>query len=103
MASLRVEYHPDAKTELAEAIQWYAKKDRTVVGRFSDVYVEQLSAVTRSPRRWARHRDGTRHILLRPFSYLLIVRQRRGDVLQVVAIAHTSRRPGYWRKRLRDR
>src|SRR5947207_3218399 len=101
MASLRVEYHSEAKKELAAAIQWYAEKDAALAERFSDVYVQQLIAVARSPQRWARHRGGTRHVLLRPFSYCLIVREF-GDALEVVAVAHTSRRPGYWRKRLRD-
>src|SRR5438552_2510108 len=101
MASSRVRYHPEATKELAKAIQWYADKDPAVGERFSDAYVGQLNAVTRSPRRWERHRDGTRYVLVRPFPYMIIVRKQI-DAVQIVAVAHTSRRPGYWRKRLRN-
>jgi toxin ParE1/3/4 len=100
MGSLKVRYHPEAAKELAEAIDWYAARDPRVAERFGDLYVEKLREVLKSPRRWARHRDGTRQVYLRPFSYLLIVREL-GEALQVVAVAHTSRRQGYWRKRLR--
>jgi hypothetical protein len=34
-----------------------------------------------------------------PFSLICIV---RGDGIEVVAVAHGRRRPGYWRSRLRD-
>lgn|SRR5262245_49358405 len=101
MASLRVRYHPNAAAELAEALDWYAERDRKVAARFGDLYVDKLNEACQSPRLWAPHRDGTRQIHLRPFSYMLIFREL-GEVLQVVAVAHTSRRQGYWRKRLRD-
>jgi len=43
---------------------------------------------------------GAKRLLLRRFPYALIVRESATEVL-VVAIAHTSRRPGYWRDRLK--
>ena len=45
--------------------------------------------------RWARRYVFPRY----PFSLVYIV---RGDVIEVVAVAHGRRRPGYWRSRLRD-
>jgi len=101
MPSLKVRYHPDAKVELAEALEWYAARDPAVAARFADVYAAKLAEVSKTPRLWARHADGTRQVLLHPFSDLLIVRERR-RVLQLVAVAHTSRRSSYWRKRLKD-
>lgn len=40
----------------------------------------------------------SREILLTRFSYKLVYRVREHD-LYIVAIAHTSRRPGYWKGR----
>jgi toxin ParE1/3/4 len=40
----------------------------------------------------------TRQLVLRRFPYKIVYRVRAHD-LYVVAIAHTSRRPGYWRDR----
>ncbi|MDQ3284011.1 MAG: type II toxin-antitoxin system RelE/ParE family toxin [Acidobacteriota bacterium] len=46
-----------------------------------------------------RTRNLVRRIPLSHFPFFLIYR-RREDFLQIVALAHTSRRPYYWRARL---
>jgi toxin ParE1/3/4 len=46
-----------------------------------------------------RTRNLVRRVPLRVFPFFLIYR-RRDDHLQIVALAHTSRRPNYWRSRL---
>jgi plasmid stabilization system protein ParE len=47
-----------------------------------------------------RTRGLVRRVPLRHFPFFLIYRQRN-DHLQIVALAHTSRRPNYWRARLK--
>ena len=42
---------------------------------------------------------GIRRLVMRRFPYSVIVRDV-GDVFEVVAFAHHSRRPGYWRHRI---
>src|SRR5437870_9523859 len=101
MAFSRVRYFPEAKNELSAAMRWYAERDPLVAERFSNAYLKKLDKVMRFPGLWAVHRDGTRHVYLRPYSYYLVVRDR-SDSLEIVAVAHTSRRWRYWRKRLRD-
>jgi hypothetical protein len=100
MASLQIRYHLEATQELADALDWYAQRDPRVAERFGKVYLRKLNDAAKSPRRWAKHRDGTRHILLPKFPYKRIVREL-GAVLDLIAIAHVSRRPGYWRHRLK--
>jgi len=43
-----------------------------------------------------------RRFPLHHFPFVLIYR-RHEDHVQIVALAHTSRKPNYWRSRLRDR
>lgn len=100
MASLPTRYHPEAAQELADALDGYATRDSKVADRFGQLVLKRLDEAAKSLRRWAMHRDGTRHIYLSPYSYELIVREKSG-MLDVIAVAHTSRRPGYWRDRLR--
>ena len=45
-----------------------------------------------------RARYGTRRVPLRRFPYVVVYRERT-EVSQVIAFAHTSRKPGYWRSR----
>lgn len=47
-----------------------------------------------------RTRGLVRRVPLRHFPFFLIYRQRN-DHLQIVALAHTSRKPNYWRARLK--
>jgi len=47
-----------------------------------------------------RTRGLVRRVPLRHFPFFLIYRER-DDHLQIVALAHTSRRPYYWRSRLK--
>jgi hypothetical protein len=47
--------------------------------------------VLSGPYRWVR---------VRRFPYLLIFRRKSPEVIVIVAVAHTSRRPGYWRRRM---
>jgi len=42
---------------------------------------------------------GIRRLVMRRFPYAIVVR-KIGDSIEVIAIAHHSRRPGYWRDRL---
>lgn len=51
-----------------------------------------------SPLRWPPYLHGTRKALLRRFPFALIYRAG-ADEIQVVAVAHLHRRPGYWRNR----
>ena len=41
---------------------------------------------------------GTKRLVLKRFPYDVVVQERDGEIL-VVAFAHHSRRPGYWRDR----
>jgi plasmid stabilization system protein ParE len=47
-----------------------------------------------------RVREKVRRVPLRHFPFLLVYREYP-DYLEVVALAHTSRRPKYWRSRLK--
>jgi plasmid stabilization system protein ParE len=58
-----------------------------------------LRQVSNFPESGSPHALGTRRLVLRAFSYSIVYRIEP-DVVTVVAVAHTSRRPGYWRSRL---
>ena len=58
-----------------------------------------MSEIARAPDRWARGLHDTRRYLLRGFPFLLIYRQH-GDIVEILAVAHTSRKPGYWKARV---
>jgi hypothetical protein len=59
-----------------------------------------VETIADHPELWAQDRDGIREVLIRPFSYT-VVYWLHGEMIEIVAFAHTSRRRRYWKKRLK--
>jgi toxin ParE1/3/4 len=92
---------PPASEELAEAVRWYEVKHVGLGGEFFDAVVRAIDLVRHQPEIGAPRSDGLGHrrILVDRFPYQVVYRVR-GDELYVVAVAHLSRQPGYWKRRL---
>jgi toxin ParE1/3/4 len=67
--------------------------------RFQDQIDRAVAEIGATPDRWSPHLYGTRAFKLRKFPYL-VVYLPTANVVQVIAVAHGLRRPGYWRRRL---
>ena len=66
-----------------------------------DAEVERaFTQIVQAPQRWAAGSYSTRRFLLRQFPFTLIYREQPSGVIQIVAVGHTSRKPGYWKYRL---
>jgi len=98
MASKRIEFHEDAAAEYEAAFDWYFERSRLAAQKFSDELRQAVENIAKAPQRWAKDL-GSRRFLLRHFPFAIIYRELP-SVLQIVAIAHGRRRPGYWKKRL---
>ncbi len=93
-------FHEEAGAEYDAAFEWYPERSPDAALKF-DAEVEQaLARINESPRRWAAGSHSTRRFLLRQFPFILVYRGRMDGSIQIVAVAHTSRRPGYWAERL---
>lgn len=95
-----VEFHDEAGAEYDAAFDWYLERSPDAALRFDAEVSRALEEIIGAPRRWVAGSHSTRRFLLRHFPYILIYRERAAGVVQIVAVAHTSRKPGYWRKRL---
>ena len=60
-----------------------------------------LGLIQQHPHAWNPMGRGLRRCRLVVFPYGLIYRVR-ADSVEIIAVAHDSRRPGYWRDRLRN-
>lgn len=93
----------EAEEELRAAVAWY-EEQRPGLGADLLIEAERVIELIRNfpsigaevPRVRARYE--TRTIPLRRFPYLIVYRER-AEESQVIAFAHTSRSPGYWRHR----
>lgn len=100
------QFHPAATEELDEAAEWYDAQLPGLSLELFDAVDEAIALIVERPVAWQRDsvvsgREIRRFVMRRfPFS---IVYYATDDIIQVVAVAHGKRRPGYWRERLRGR
>jgi plasmid stabilization system protein ParE len=84
--------------EARAAYRWYARRSATIANQVMAELDAAINQIMAAPAQWPPHLQGTRAFRLHHFPYLIVYRDT-GLGLQVVAVAHTSRRPGYWRRR----
>ena len=91
---------PEAKAESTEVAQWYEASCTGQGDAFLDALDDALRQIGEHPQRYPAWRPGRpfRRMLLARFPYLIFYTVRDSCV-EVHAIAHTSRRPGYWLSR----
>src|SRR4051812_17451415 len=99
MAKLPLEVHPQAAQEADEAFEYYRQHSIATADRFLNRLAEARSAIQDFPESWPLYLLGTRSYLVRRYPYA-IVHHVGQDRINVVAVAHTHRKPGYWADRL---
>jgi toxin ParE1/3/4 len=98
MTSPTVEILPEAVEEARAARQWYHARSQTAAEAFLAELDRGIENVRAAPEVYPPYLHGTRCYLFHRFPYLLVYRIVP-SVLQVIAVAHTRRRPGYWKAR----
>jgi plasmid stabilization system protein ParE len=99
MSPVRLEIHPRAIAEARAARRWYAQRSSSVAAQFVVELDHAIAQITTAPPQWPPYLHGTRVYRLRRFPYLIVYSELVSAV-QVIAVAHTKRRPGYWRRRV---
>jgi|SRR5277367_5617491 toxin ParE1/3/4 len=100
MSADYTQFHDEAAAEYDAAFEWYLERSPDAALKFDAEVERAFTEVVQSPRRWAVGSHGTRRFLLRQFPFILIYRERPVGKIEVLAVAHTSRKPGYWIGRL---
>jgi plasmid stabilization system protein ParE len=79
-------------------MQWYAERSPIAARAFATEVNTCVERVGEAPNRWPCYLGGTRRYLFPHFPFSLVYRVRNGEI-EIVAVAHHRRRPGYWRSR----
>lgn len=91
--------HPEAQDDLREAAEYYREKAGTALSQsLLREFEHAVGLLLDHPGLGAIWRYGKRRLVMRRFRYALIYAVV-GDQIRVLAVAHHSRRPGYWRGR----
>jgi plasmid stabilization system protein ParE len=97
-----VKLHPGAEADLKESVDFYrAAAGEKLVSRFKQCVADGVETIAANPNRGAMLPDmiGVRRLRIKVFPFSLIFIER-ADAVWVVAVAHRSRKPGYWKHRL---
>lgn len=92
-------FHPEARTELNKAIDYYEERREELGQEFLDQVQATIQQILDFPRTWPALSKTTHHCRTTRFPYRVIY-QLHGEDVRIIAVAHQRRRPGYWQHRL---
>ena len=95
----RVRLHRLALREFHHARRRYAKQSLIVANRFCETIETAIKKIEEQPTLPPADDNNVRWVKSGRFPYLLFYEYFPMGVALVMAIAHKSRRPGYWMKR----
>lgn len=94
-----VSVHPEAEAEADGAFEWYWARSESAALGFDAELRNAFSTLQKNPRIYASYLRETRRIMLNRYPFFVVFRELPRKI-QIVAIAHAKRRPGYWRGRV---
>jgi plasmid stabilization system protein ParE len=98
---LVLELHPAALEEIQSAVSWYAQRSPEAGDMFFKAIDTAIARIQLKPETYPTFFHQTRRYLFLNFPFSFIYRIVPGAV-QILALAHTRRRPGYWKDRTSD-
>lgn len=92
-----VKITPGAKQDYDQALAWYREQSVGAALGFEQAVLDAIEKVCAFPERGAHCGGHHRYQLLKRYPFSMIYRVR-AESIEITAIAHASRRPGYWAK-----
>ena len=99
MSARRIEYHEGASADVTSAVTWYQGRSPKAALDFIEELRRASEVIREAPERWPIGKNKTRRFLLWRFPFAIIYSEQE-PVVTIWAVAHGSRRPGYWAHRL---
>jgi hypothetical protein len=101
---LKIRISKEAARELEEAAVWYEKEQAGLGTRLIDAFEHAIQLLKEpnpplTPVQGEAARLGGKKLILHRFPFSLITVQFN-QTINIVAFAHHSRKPGYWKKRI---
>lgn len=97
-----IRFQRSAVREYQLARLYYSRIDPKLADRFRSAVDAVVARISANPDSLPQTRNGFRGIRVKKFPYFLFFKILNPETVGVYAVAHTSRRPGYWRRRRID-
>ena len=99
MADRLVRFLEEARAELFDALAYYNQRTPGAGDRLFEDVLETADRICEAPLRWPIEDDGYRRCRLLVFPYALRYDVATNGNIDIVAVAHDKREPGYFRGR----
>ena len=90
-----------ADEELHEAKEYYELQRQGLGLEFVEAFEEAMGRIVAFPEAWGLIADKVRCCIFKRFEYGVIY-VVRDETIFVLAVMHLKRRPGYWKRRLKE-
>lgn len=97
-----IRFQRSAVHEYQLACVYYSRIDPKLADRFRSAVDTAVARVLASPDSLPQTGNGFCSVRVKKFPYVLFFKVFNSEIVCVYAVAHTSRRPGYWRRRRID-
>ena len=87
--------HPEAIEEARAARAWYLARNVEAGDAFMAELDTAIARIEQAPNQWPPYLGGTRRYLFHRFPFFVVFRETASRI-EIVAVAHARRRPGYW-------
>ena len=94
----RFQFHPEALEEADHAASFYSSKQAGLDRRFLETLEDTIARIRRNPTLYRKVDEGIRKCRLPRFPYAVIFRDT-SDSIEIIAVMHLKRQPGYWESR----
>jgi plasmid stabilization system protein ParE len=92
-------FHPAAQQEILAAHGWYAEQSQQAADGFYEELLPAFDRIQQWPELYPAGPHGTQRLVLARYPFSIFYRELL-EQIQVIAIAHAKRRPGYWAGRV---
>ena len=98
----RARFVAAARREFLAEVVYYNNKEPELGGRFAAAVEEATARALAYPQAGTPATKDTRRVFLNDFPFAVVYRPDP-EGITIFALAHHSRRPGYWQSRVRGR
>jgi len=96
---MKFSFHPSAKMELNEAIDYYERCQTGLGAEFSNEVYSAIRSIVRLPEAWTRMSENTRRCQTDRFPFGVIYQIIDSEIV-IIAIMQLNRKPNYWKNRI---
>ncbi len=87
-----------AEIDYTESLCWYAERSLQAANDFDSELQRAFREILEGPNRFPKCDERHHFLMMRRFPFQVIYRLK-GDTVEIIAIAHTSRQSAYWKNR----